>query len=167
MATAPWRLKVVSRRLPFSPPASAFVWRSSPAAPREEPSTSLVVEAPQTEVVKQVVEVISAQCDPLLMADMVRSTIAALRRYQEGAAQVSSAEALPLYEAISDLIATGDVSLVSMVVKGCAVALGRIPSSAAIPAKDDAALQKTLAEFSDAIRVLYPTGPRAPHAAHR
>jgi hypothetical protein len=111
--------------------------------------------------------VITAQCDPALMADMVRSTVAALRRYHDAAANVAPHDAQPLHEAITDLIATGDAHLVSSVLRACAVALGRIPSAAAIPADHDAALQAAIVEFGEAVKTLYPRGPRGSYANPR
>jgi hypothetical protein len=128
--------------------AHAALQLAAPPAQSPEARPGAVLDAAAQEVI--------ATCDPTLLADLLESCVASLRRYHELAPDVAPDQARSLYAAIAELIAAGDLALLIPVVRACATALRRYPDPTALPPDTAQELYAALDAFGPAAVAVYP-----------
>lgn len=130
---------------------------ASPVSPPDDPPpTVTVMPVPAEELPVRVVERLvgaDAVCDPQLLADLVRATVTALRRYQSADHPLAEYDAFT--GALCEVIATGDAALLSQVLEAGATGLAQLPARSQLPREQDDQVQEAIRAIATVIHERY------------
>jgi len=107
-----------------------------------------------------VVQDVDATCDPALLAELVRFCVTALGRYRDLTPQVAPEQAQMLTTAIAEVIAAGDLALLTPLLVAVATALLRIHDTGMVDGAQLRALAAALDALGVAAMPIYEQGRR-------